>query len=134
MNVESVHVVPIFVTACMYVALGVLWYSPWLFGSLWMQEAQISPGNLRSPWMGLLGGFGIALLMSYVLALFMTWTQAHSMTAGACIGFWIWLGFVATSLFANVLWENKSFKLYLINAAFILLYLVISGAILSFWR
>jgi len=134
MNVDSIHLVPIFVTAFIYVALGSFWYSPWLFDTLWMKESKITPENSGPPWGAILGGFCSALLMSYVLALFITWTQVHSIAEGASIGFWLWLGFVATSLFANVLWENKPFKLYLINAGFILLYLLIGGAILSFWR
>lgn len=129
-----VNFVPIFITAIIYIALGTLWYSPWLFGSLWQRETKIDHTQMRSPWLGSIGGFIAALIMSYVLSLLIMWTATHTISDGICLGFWTWLGFVATTLFSKVLWENNTLTLYLINSLFILLFLMISGGILSFWR
>lgn len=48
-------------------------------------------------------------------------------------GFWAWLGFVATIMLGMTLWEGKPFRLYLLNAGYQLLNLLVMGAILAAW-
>ncbi|KIA76735.1 hypothetical protein DB43_HK00080 [Parachlamydia acanthamoebae] len=131
---SPVHFVPIFVTSCIYLALGTLWYSPWLFGPTWLKEMQLTREQLRSPWLGSLAAFFMALLMSYALSQFIILTNSYTLAQGACLGLWIGLGFIVPTLFSNVIWEKKSLKIYLIHVSLVLLFLMISGSILSFWR
>ncbi|MBS4167642.1 DUF1761 domain-containing protein [Parachlamydia sp. AcF125] len=133
-SLSAVHFVPIFVTACIYIALGMLWYSPWLFGTIWLKEMNLVPEQIRTPWIESLSAFLMALLMSYILSQFVVLTNSYTLTQGACLGFLIWLGFIVPTLFSNVLWEKKPIKVYLIHISLVLLFLVISGSILSFWR
>ena len=54
--------------------------------------------------------------------------------SGALYGFLIGLFFVATSIGINILYQRKTFTLWLIDAGYQVIYLTISGAILGGWR
>jgi hypothetical protein len=46
----------------------------------------------------------------------------------------LWLGFVATTNLVNNLFAGRGFKVWSIEAGNHLVYLLISGALLSIWR
>jgi len=75
----------------------------------------------------------VALIMFYVLSLVVDWTGAKSIGAGAAAGFWMWLGFVGTVLFNSVLYERRPRALYVLNAGYFLVSLLIGGAVLAVW-
>jgi hypothetical protein len=81
-----------------------------------------------------LAGFVSALVMSYIFSHFVDLGGATTIGAGAQLGFWIWLGFVATIQAGVVLWEKKPIKLFLINSSFYLVTLVSMGAVLAIWQ
>jgi hypothetical protein len=62
------------------------------------------------------------------------WSSSYSIRHGAFIGFLCWLGFIATTLFAETTYEKRPFKLYAINTGYWLTALLISGAVLAVWR
>ena len=74
-----------------------------------------------------------AVVMSYVLAHIADYTQVTTVAAGAQAGFWLWLGFVVTTNLASVVFEGRPTGLYLINAGYYLVTLVVMGAILAVW-
>jgi hypothetical protein len=105
--------------------IGIVWYGP-LFGKQWMKLSGVK-ANKKDMVLRNLGGLLSAVLMAYVLSTFV----GLGLSGALLIGFWIWLGFFATSSLGSVLWEGKSFKLYLINNGFNLLALLTMAAILS---
>lgn len=118
-------------------ALGFIWYGP-LFGKQWMKVVEIDQKKIdaaKKKGMGktyALSTLG-ALIMAYVLAHFINYAQATTVVAGLQVGFWAWLGFVATTMLNNVLFGNKSWKAYQIEAGYQLVALLIMGAVLSVW-
>lgn len=50
------------------------------------------------------------------------------------IGFMAWLGFVATTMLADVLYEKKNKQLAVINLLYNLVALLINGALLAVWK
>lgn len=118
-------------------ALGFIWYGP-LFGKQWMKVVEIDQKKIdaaKKKGMGktyALSTLG-ALIMAYVLAHFVNYAQATTVVAGLQVGFWAWLGFVATTMLNNVLFGNKSWKAYQIEAGYQLVALLIMGAVLSVW-
>ncbi len=107
-----------------------------LFGNTWMKLSGMDPkkkfgskAGKDKMMMSMAGGFATALVMSYVLAHFVDYAGATTVVAGAMAGFWVWLGFVATTQAASVLWEGKPVKLFLIHTAQSLIALVVVGII-----
>ena len=73
------------------------------------------------------------LIMVYVLTLLIADTGTVGAKAGAKLAALVWLGFVATILLGNVLWEGKPSKLWILNSAQWLVALAVMGAILAAW-
>ena len=139
MQVVSVNYLAVLVAAIASFMLGWLWHSSVLFGPTWMKLSNIDKkkieehkksGNMAP---SLFFQFVATLLMAYILRYFVAYAQASTILDGAIVGFWLWLGFVATNMIGMVLWEGKPFKLYLINAGHVLVGLLVMGAILAVW-
>ncbi len=75
-----------------------------------------------------------SLVTAAVLGKFVGTMGATSIGAGAAVGFWAWLGFVATVTLGSVLYEKRSFSLYALNNGYQLVALVVMGAVLGVWR
>ena len=134
----NVNLVAVLVAAVASMVIGFLWYSPFLFGNMWMELSGMSKaklGKAKSKWMTLnyFAMFVSSLVMSYVLAHFIKYTQSTTIMDGAVAGFWLWLGFIATVSLGMVLWEGKPFKLYVLKNAHQLISLIVMGAILATW-
>jgi ABC-type transporter Mla maintaining outer membrane lipid asymmetry permease subunit MlaE len=119
------------------VLIGYVWYHPHVFGTAWMQLANITPemaekGKRRMPVyaiLGLLSSMLIAWTMSYVGAAL----SVHDMQ-GALLGLvlYVWLGLVVPIMLSAVLWEHKPLRLYLINVFYWLAALSATVLILLF--
>lgn len=116
--------------------LGWIWHGA-LFQKQWMKLSGMTAASMKKmpltagQAMGL--GFVVQLVMSYVLAHIVNYMMAATFTDGAQLGFWIWLGFVMPLTAGAWIWEGKPFKLFILNTAYWLLALIISGGILAVW-
>jgi len=137
MPVIEVSYIGVLVAAVVSFAIGMAWYSPLLFGKAWMKLMGFTEGKVKEKKKGMgktmAAGFAAVLVMSYVMAYIVGFSQAASVTEGAEAGFWVWLGFVATVMINSVLWEGKPVKLYALNVAHYLVVLLVMGAILAVW-
>ncbi len=136
--VVVINYLSVLVAAVVGFVIGSLWYTV-LFGKVWMKLMEFSPKQLaKNKKKGMMGSmifmFISILVMAYVVDYLLIYTGGVNMTAGAMLGFWVWLGFVATTMTGQVLWEGKSWKLYFINVAHYLVVLIVMGAILAAWR
>ena len=117
--------------------VGWLWYSPMLFGNLWMKLSGVkmpSGSEMKTAMMrGYIVGFLLSLLTAYVLSHFVDYTGATTTAEGAATAFWVWLGFTAPLMMGSVLWEGKPLKLWFLNAGNNLVTLLIMGMIVAAW-
>lgn len=137
MNV-SINLLAVLATGIFAMIIGSIWYSPMLFGDVWMKLINMTREDMeKAKQRGMakfyLIAFIAALLMNYVLAHFIKYTNAVTFIEGMICGFWIWFGFVATISINGILWENKPFTLYLINVCEYFVVLLLSGGILAIW-
>jgi hypothetical protein len=82
---------------------------------------------------GIIGGFIGSLIMGVVLSVAISLTQATTITTGLLIGFFLWLGFVATTSLNKVLWEGKPVKLYLVDVLHYLVVILAMVVIFVYW-
>ncbi len=132
-----INYVAVLVSAAAAMGVGFLWYSPVLFAKPWtrlmgytkesMEAAKKEMGKTYSI------SFVGALVMAYVAAHFVSYVGARTLSQGAQLGFWAWLGFVAPVQMTDVLFGGKKWKLFAINTGYQLASLVIMGAILAVW-
>ncbi|MBA3513127.1 MAG: DUF1761 domain-containing protein [Pyrinomonadaceae bacterium] len=62
------------------------------------------------------------------------YTQASNLVSGLQTAFWLWLGFVATSQLATVIFEGRKPGLYLLNIGYQLVACLVAGALLVIWK
>jgi hypothetical protein len=132
---ESVHFnyPAVFVAALIAFVVGGAWYSPLLFARAWMREAGLDEAALRRAGMGRVFAiaFVCSLVMSFNLAAFLG--ARASLAFGAFAGFATGLGWVAMSLGVIYLFEQRSFKLWLINGSCQVVSYTLMGALLGAW-
>ena len=114
--------------------LGALWYSLF-FAKPWMALTGHKKGERpKRAVIGMTSSFIGGLILSFVLAHVVIWSGSMTIGCGAFIGFICWLGLIAAPLFAETIYEPRSFKLLTINLGYWLAALVVSGGLLSAWR
>ena len=125
----------VLVSAVAGFAIGSVWYMPRVFGASWMSMVGKTETDVKTGFTAKMFGktFLATLVMVYVLAHFVDYIGATTIGEGVTTGIWVWLGFVATTMFINALYENKPLKLWAINAGYQLAVLVVAGAILAAW-
>lgn len=134
----EVNLLAVVVAGVLGMAIGAAWYSPMLFGKRWMKESGMTDEDMaraKAKGMGKSYALGLvsALVMAYILAMFVHMDGARDVAGGAALAFWLWLGFVATVMLSSVLWENKSWTLYAINAGYYLVSLLVMATVLVLW-
>jgi hypothetical protein len=119
--------------------IGWAWYSPLLFVKPWMKlrgmdyEAMRAQG-MKMPWGIMAGEFVTTLVTAFFIAEFAAWVGAGSAVGGLILGFWIWLGFYATTMLGQVFWEKVPLKLYAINAGRWFVSILVMAAIIGAWH
>ncbi|MEK7103137.1 MAG: DUF1761 domain-containing protein [Patescibacteria group bacterium] len=142
MPVVPINYVAVLVAGIISMVLGYLWYGP-LFGKKWMALMGLSKEKMAGKKSkDMTNQYGLmfvgSLIMAYAFAhsiiFASSYLQATGVSAGLMGGFWTWLGFIAPVTLGSVLWEGKSWKLWMLNNAYYLVLLLINGAMLSVWK
>ena len=133
----DINYLAVFAAIVSNMVIGSLWYSPLILGKQWMKAMGKTSDEMKKQ-----GGMAKAMLlmllsaaiMAYVLAHIVSFAGARDWMAGAQGGFWVWLGFVATTTAGASIFEKRSWNLFLISGAYYLVALLVMGAILGAWR
>jgi hypothetical protein len=129
----------VIVATLVHFLLGGVWYSPLLFGNKFVQLVNWSPQKIQQMQSEghakeLMIAFVMSLILVYILAHFVQYTKATNVAGGIQTAFWLWLGFIVTTHVPTVLFEGRSFGLFLINVAYQFVGCALAGVILSVWR
>ena len=111
--------------------IGGLWYSPVLFEKVWLKALGKKKEDITGAGKSMAIMLFVALLTAYVMAHFADYVHARTASQGAQLGFWLWLGFVATTSFITTTFENRSRTLYLIFVVYQLVSFLAMGMILA---
>ena len=130
-----INYLALLVAAVARLLFGWLWYSPLLFGKAWMSLTNCNPDEMKRR-MPILAPADLIcnFIMAFVLVHAVHYAGAANAGQGAAVGFFNWLGFIGVTMLGLVFYENRPFKLFLINNGFLLLSLLIMGAVLAVWR
>jgi hypothetical protein len=113
--------------------LGGLWYGP-LFGKAWQRQTGLSDEQVKSANMPKVFGlsFALAFVAAWVFAMFLgpAPDPAFAIGVGAMAG----LCWVGASFGINDLFEQRSFKLWAINAGYHTLAFTMFGAVFGLWH
>ena len=136
-----INYLAVLVAAIANMVIGFLWYGP-VFGKTWMKLMKFNKKKMdEEKKKGMAKNYIImfisSLVMAFVLAHALVFGSAYlnikGIPAGLMVGFWNWLGFIATVMLGMVLWDGKPWKLYFLNVGYYLVALLVMGSILAVW-
>jgi hypothetical protein len=135
MDAVSINWMAIVAAAVVGFVVGGLWYSPALFGKIWMDAAGLTEEQLAGGRKARIFGLSLIflLIMSYCLAMFLA-TPDITLQTGALYGFltgfgWIFFAFGVVGLF-----ELRSWSYILVNGGYWVVTMTLMGAILGAWK
>lgn len=127
----EVNIYAVMLAATSSFMLGGLWYSPLLFGKLWMIENKIVEGE-GNPLMI----FGISFVLSVISAwAFAVWVgpspeMSYAIHQGLVVG----LLFVCTSMGINYQFSQRGFLLWAIDGGYHVAQFLLFGVVLGVWH
>ena len=133
----AVNWLAVLVAGIVHFAIGMIWYSPIMFGKLWMELAGVK--EMKASAKDMILSLLSSLVVAYVLAQLVCsnivcYAGAGSLINGALLGIMIEIGFIATLLLGEMIFEKKPFKLFILRNGYNLLALAVIGALLAVWR
>lgn len=131
---DKINLLAVLAASASAFLLGSIWYSPLLFGHLWLRETGLNPEQMRKGHRKLIfvSAFIAVFIAAYVFAFALPPKPAvlSGTIMGAAIGtFW-----VATSFAINYLFAHRSLKLFLVDAGYHILQFTLYGLILCLWQ
>ena len=130
----DVTMIPILIAGIASSVLGMIWYDARVFGTTWMRLANVTPemteAGKKTMALRTLVAFIGAMLVAYVLNWFGIAWGVYDWATAIELAIWAWVGFVAPIMAGMVIWEHRPFKLYVLNASYWLVSLVMMSLIL----
>ena len=120
LQISSLNICTILVGIISNIIICAFWYSPLLFGNLWLKligkkMADISKAAaIKSMLLGIIP----AALSIIFLALVLDFANATTLTDGLFIGSLVSVGFIGMNAVNLVLYEDRSFMLALLNVGY----------------
>ncbi len=114
--------------------LGGLWYSRALFGNAWMQEVGLTEDAVNNANMAKTFGGTIVLQILAATALSAFLGTDSNWLRGLETGLWVGLFWIATAYGVTYLFEQRSGRLFLINAGYYVVLYSIMGTIIGAWH
>lgn len=117
----------IVVGAGIHMAVGFVWYMQSVFGKEWtaLMGWTLETEEGRREYEARQKGMGIIFAQTIVMALLLSYTLANGIDMVErldgnpyLLPIWLWLGFIATTSYVNTLFSHKSKKLWLIDAIY----------------
>jgi hypothetical protein len=135
---EGVNYLAVLVAAILNMIIGGLWYSPMLFGKQWAEASGMTPEMIekakKEGGMGM--KYGMMFVITFILAFYLGHFAMHGMDMMEVIkwSLFAWVGLVLTTNVGDVIWGNKSMKLYWINMIQYAVIIVADSILFSLWK
>lgn len=132
---SDINLFAVILAAVSYMGIGAAWYSPILFGNLWMQERGVKPGKIspKEAKTEIISMVVVALVMATGLALILNKLNITTVDGALESGLLLWAALTAPPLATAMLSENQSIKVYVISVAYHLVATLTMAIILTAW-
>lgn len=120
--------IAVFGTAFLSLIMGFIWYAEPVFGKAWMKEVGFKKEDLNPNPIIYLFTFIGAFFTSFIVANVVLAVGAEGVLNGGLVGLMFGLVFF-TGMYMSFSFEKRSFKLFMIDAMYQVVYLTIVGAL-----
>lgn len=130
----DVNPVGVLMAAVATMLIGMLWYSPLLFAKPWVELNGYTPEKLAALKAGAGRAYGISFLAYLVLGVGLgSLARGDSALGGAHTGIMLWSFIVMPVSLTALVFSERRFGAWLIDALYQFVYFAAMGAILSRW-
>ena len=138
MDTGTINYLGIFFASFAAHLIGAFWYTPTLFGKLWMTAKGLTEGDMqesksemgRKYGLSFIGGF----LVSFVMAHAHVFLNIKTIWEALAVSVWIFIGFAVPILGNGVLFDGKPITVFWINCGHYFTVLLSVGGILVLWN
>ncbi len=136
LSISSMNIWAVLVCIVINMVLGALWYSPLLFGNIWLKLIGLKADDISRDDANKSMGFAIipAALSILFLWLILSFVNAQTLGDALITGSLMSAGFIGMSAFNLVLFESRSIGLSLINVGYSFVAFNIASVILTLWK
>lgn len=113
-------------------ALSLMWYSPFLFGDVWLELTRADPSAIPA-WTMLVAPVR-EIVVAYVLAYLIERLGIVDWKRAAGLGFGLWLAFHAVAMAGAAIWEDMPWRLAAVHAGDWLMKMLFMAVILALWH
>jgi hypothetical protein len=131
-KVSKISYPAVIITGFVAFGLSLLYYSPFLFGHIWMtfRDAPVNP----------LPGWTFAfaplreIITAFLLAHLIVRLRITSWKSAVALGLGLWFVFYFVQLTGAVLWDNKPWQLGMVHGGDWLMKMLVMSVLLSLWH
>ena len=135
----SLNLIPVVIAGVINMVIGAFWYSPLVIGKLWMRSMGKTDEEIKQGFSSAAMGMTYvvntiaSLLFAYVLAHIIKFTFTNTFEGGVMIGFWVWLGFVVTTVIPGYMYESRPKMLYFLFIIYQLISITLMCVLIAIW-
>jgi hypothetical protein len=129
---NDVNIVSVLIASVAQMIVGMIWYSPSVFGKAWMHEIGFAENDCKNCDMKKAMGTGFlgTLVGTYFVMIALLLLGPRDLNEGFMIAFVLWAAVAVPIGLSGVAWEQRTLKLFAINAAYTLVGLLVAVAVL----
>ncbi len=133
----EVNLLGVLIAALASTLLGIIWYSPALFGKHWMKWSEMEIDLLdaereRTMTQAYTLNFFTQVVIAYVFAELFKLIHITTFTGALSIVLFVWIGFVLTTSLGSIIWEEKSTRLFILHNIYNVLSFLLMAIIILF--
>ncbi|NIV18938.1 MAG: DUF1761 family protein [Woeseiaceae bacterium] len=133
-SLAAINWLAVVVSTVIAFAIGGIWYSKALFGSIWLEEVGLTEEVAQEANMAKTFGGTFVLQFLAVTALAVLLGSDSTWISGLQTGLLIGVFWIATAYGITYLFEQRSMRLFFINAGYNVFLFAVVGMIIGFWR
>lgn len=131
MNLSSVNYWSALVAALVSFGFGFIWYSPILFGEVWMEHMNI---NIESINLGIVGiSFVLYFVIAVVTAVFANALGCRGVGGAIVLSLWLGIGILAVNMLGGYLFLSVPWQAGLVDLAYVYLRTLIFCLFACLW-
>lgn len=115
--------------------VGFVWYSPFVFGNIWLSHVGKTVAELKhsgaAPY--LISALG-AIVLCFILSKLIYATESRTASDGLKLGLYCWLGFVLPTIAVHYSFAGRPIELMLIDSGHFLVNCCLAGTFLAAMR
>lgn len=115
--------------------LGAIWYSPFMFGKIWLQAENLTKEMAaKQGHPAFVYPIALLFLLFAAIAFSLFLGKNPSLNHSVWMGFYVGLFFVATSFGINYIFAARRWKLLFVDAGYHIVQFVLYGVVFGLWH